>query len=142
MQCNPTNKKPWPKLSCKPISYFFEVVRNVIKNSTGVDEYISSFLGFFSNRHTLKSQQMQCNPTNKKNRGLTQFRSLSIISRPEAISVKNVFSMAQQYKRYCKCVTTPSINLRWKRNSVPTITKMKQLFLFHYKSTEGISTYL
>ena len=41
------SQKPWPKLSCKHISNFFEVVRNVIKNSAGVDEYISSFFFFF-----------------------------------------------------------------------------------------------
>ena len=34
-------------------------------NSAGVDEYISIFF-FFSDHRTLKFQQMQCNPTNKK----------------------------------------------------------------------------
>ena len=63
------------------------------------------------------------------NSSISYFKTRSNISKMHSVWHKH-------HKRYRKCVTTPSIKLWWKGNGVPTITKMKQLFLFHHKSTE------
>ena len=53
----------------------------------------------------------------------TQFKSLSVISKPGAISVRNAFSMAQHHKRYSKCVTIPSVNFMMEQKCCPNHNK-------------------